>query len=153
MKKLSTDVQIYLGVILFRVGVEEDIPAISRIYEAAVETSSRLDHSVCGRLISSRDLFVAERDSAVIGFGALDLSSAEPLKWLYVTPEQQGHGTGAQLLDILETRAWEFGLQSLRVHAAPDAVQFYLKHGYHRVDYEQTSSHDHAGVELVKHRH
>jgi GNAT superfamily N-acetyltransferase len=137
---------------LLRPAVLEDKNAIEQIYKSCVSPYAELDNSTYDRLITSGGLFVAKKDGVVIGFAGLDLASTEPLKWLYVNPEQQGEGVGSKLLAFLESRAWKSGLQALRTHAAPDAVQFYLKHGYHRLDENETSSHDHAGVEMVKQR-
>ena len=99
---------------------------------------------------------VAEVEGAVIGFGGIDIDATEQLKWLYVLPEYQGAGIGARLLKELEQVGWTCGLSAIRLHAAPGAAEFYQRHGYSRVAEDDSEDnrvvHDHAGVEMIKHR-
>jgi GNAT superfamily N-acetyltransferase len=98
-------------------------------------------------------LIVAATDDQVIGFGGIDVTAAEQLKWLYILPDYQSSGLGSKILQQLEMIGWRCGLQRLRVHAAPGAVGFYERHGYVRVDQAQQTEHDHEGVEMVKSLH
>jgi len=50
----------------------------------------------------------------------------------------------------LESIGWEAGLDLLRVHSAPGAVNFYRRHGYRLVETAAQLGHDHEGVEMMK---
>jgi GNAT superfamily N-acetyltransferase len=71
---------------------------------------------------------------------------------LYVLPEYQGAGIGANLLRELEQVGWTNGLAVIRLHAAPGAVEFYQRHGYSLVAEDDRVVHDHEGVEMIKNR-
>ena len=95
-------------------------------------------------------IVIAEVLDRVIGFGGIDTTAREHLRWLYLLPEYQRSGVGSTILSELEHVAWTSGLQSIRLHATPNAVQFYSKRGYTPVPHNQQLVHDHEGVEMMK---
>jgi GNAT superfamily N-acetyltransferase len=101
--------------------------------------------------ITNGTVLVAEVDGRLVGFGGSDLKTLTQLKWLYVLPEAQGLGIGSALLESLETMAKSAGLDSWRLHAAPDATGFYMRHGYSEVPIDERQRHDHEGMEMMKH--
>jgi ribosomal protein S18 acetylase RimI-like enzyme len=94
-------------------------------------------------------MVVAEVNAQIAGFGGIDTSDVEQLKWLYVMPEYQGAGAGSELLKRLEEIGWARGLTAIRLHAAPGAFLFYRKHGYREVERDDVP-HDHDGIAMVK---
>jgi GNAT superfamily N-acetyltransferase len=101
-------------------------------------------------VIANGTVVVAEVDGRLVGFGGNDLKTITQLKWIYVLPETQGLGIGSALLERLETMAKSAGVDSLRLHAAPDATGFYMRHGYSEVPIDEKQRHDHEGVEMMK---
>jgi GNAT superfamily N-acetyltransferase len=130
-----------------RTAHREDKDSINRIYVATTGANRTPDWD---RLIQSDGLIVAATDDLIIGFGGIDVTAAEHLKWLYILPDYQSFGLGSRILHQLEMIGWRCGLQRLRVHAAPGAVGFYERNGYVRLDEAQQTAHDHEGVEMVK---
>src|SRR2546422_10818945 len=127
----------------------EDQDSIRQIYISAVGPQRRFNEH-WEQLIQAGGLLVAEMDDCIIGFGGIDVSATEQLKWLYLLPQRQGAGIGSQLLRRLESIGWEAGLNSIRLHSAPGAVEFYRRHGYRPVIRAHEIGHDHEGVEMVK---
>ncbi len=133
-----------------RIAQPEDKETIQRIYRAVVGLHSDQDEARWDRLIQQGGLVVAEAEGRIIGFGGMDVRDAEQVKWLYLLPQHQGAGLGSEILRRLESIGWEAGLDSLRVHSAPGAVNFYLRHGYRLVETAAQMGHDHEGVEMMK---
>lgn len=130
----------------------EDKEAIQRIYDAVVGPQANQDEASWDRLIQQGGLVVATDESGIVGFGGIDVNAAEQVKWLYLLPQNQRAGLGSELLRRLECIGWEAGLDSLRVHSAPRAVNFYRRHGYKMVESHEHTEHDHEGVEMTKAR-
>jgi len=128
----------------------EDKASIRRIYISVVGSQHGADETLWDQLMRAGGLLVAQTEDRIIGFGGIDVSAPEQLKWLYLLPEHQGKGVGSQLLQRLERIGWESGLNSLRLHSAPGAVKFYRRHGYKAVGGVEEIGHDHEGVEMVK---
>ena len=81
-----------------------------------------------GAELASWTSFVATVDgSGVVGVGALD--GAE-IKRVYVEPEAHGRGVGTALLDALEAKAAELGIDVVSLEASPSSAAFYLALGY-----------------------
>ena len=127
-----------------------DKPSIEGVYATIVGTSLVLDDEEWSRWFSQAGILVAEENNRIIGFGGIDVTAEEQLRWVYLLPEFQRGGVGSRILHELETMAWSSGLQSIRLHSTPGAVQFYAKRGYTRVPDHEHLGHDHDGVEMVK---
>ena len=127
-----------------------DRPSIESVYATVVRTSLVLSEDEWRRWFGLAGILVAEENSRVIGFGGIDVTAEEQLRWMYLLPEFQRGGVGSRILHELETLAWSSGLQSIRVHSTPGAIQFYAKRGYTRVPDQEQLGHDHEGVEMVK---
>jgi len=129
-----------------------DKNAIEKLYAVTTGTSLSLSDEEWYRWIDLQGVVIAELANQVIGFGGIDVTAREQLRWLYLLPEHQGAGFGSRILQELEQIAWRNGLQSIRLHSTPGAVQFYAKLGYTRVPTHEQFGHDHDGVEMVKFR-
>lgn len=127
-----------------------DKASIEGVYATVVGTSLVLADDEWRRWFTLAGIVVAEENNRVIGFGGIDVTAEEQLRWVYLLPEFQRGGVGSKILHELETMAWSSGLQSIRLHSAPGAVQFYAKRGYTRVPEQEQLGHDHDGVEMVK---
>jgi predicted N-acetyltransferase YhbS len=71
---------------------------------------------------------VADRDGAVIGFSAVDVSGAE-LQMLFVEPSAIGTGAGGALLADALGEPAAAGLAALLIESDPDAEPFYRRFG------------------------
>ena len=129
-----------------------DWDEIEKIYTSATGHQLTLKDEECLRLIALGGIVIAEAGNISIGFGGIDVKAREQLRWLYLLPEYQRAGFGSKILLELEEIGWRSGLQSIRLHSTPNAVQFYAKLGYHRVPVHEQFGHDHDGVEMVKTR-
>jgi putative acetyltransferase len=78
-------------------------------------------------------VLVAEIGSAVVGFAILDVESGALLA-LYIQPGQRGTGIGSTLLGHVETSASMNGADTVALLASHNAVGFYERHGYERVE-------------------
>jgi GNAT superfamily N-acetyltransferase len=65
----------------------------------------------------------------VAGFGHLNADTGA-VEAVYVSPTYAGDGVGTQLLEALESRAAERGLDELELVSSLNAVGFYEHHGY-----------------------
>lgn len=135
-----------------RTAKTEDRESIQRIYLAVVGPEASQDEAQWDDLIGAERLLIAQAENRIIGFGGIDVNAAEQVKWLYLLRQYQGAGLGWELLRRLEDIGWEAGLKSLRLHSAPEAVEFYRRHGYRAVEAAEQLAHDHAGIEMVKDR-
>lgn len=79
--------------------------------------------------LATRELFVAEWQGEVVGFGQLDPEKAE-IEACYVAPGAIGAGVGAALLFRMETEALRRGHCSVRLNSTLNAEGFYAKCGY-----------------------
>lgn len=127
-----------------------DRPSVQGVYATVVGTSFLLSDDEWRRWLGWDGIVVAEENNRVIGFGGIDTTAREQLRWIYLLPEFQRGGVGSKILHELESVAWSRGLPSIRLHSTPGAVQFYSKRGYTRVPDHEQLGHDHDGVEMVK---
>ncbi|MBN8740967.1 MAG: hypothetical protein BGP24_20600 [Lysobacterales bacterium 69-70] len=88
------------------------------------------------RLIEAGTVFVAEADGRLLGYGALDLP-ARLVEAIFVDPAAFGRGAGRALLQAVETRAVEEGLDELSVSSSLNAEAFYAAAGYVALEREQ----------------
>lgn len=128
----------------------QDKRSIRMIYLSATGGHDSLGDAYLDGLISEGGIFVAEQDGRIIGFGGIDLKTKEQIKYLYILPEHHKGGIGSKILTQLEVRGWEAGLESLRLHSSPAAVEFYRRNGYREVAEAEQIGHDHPGVEMIK---
>lgn len=81
------------------------------------------------RVLESQELFVAEREGRVVGWGQLDLETGT-VHSIYVAPEAAGHGVGSKLIAHLEAIAVQHGWKNLHLIATLNAIAFCEKMGY-----------------------
>jgi putative acetyltransferase len=77
--------------------------------------------------LSELDIWVAELDGVAAGWGAI---RGDTLEGLYTAPEFAGWGVGAALLEMLERRMRESGVDAVHAEASSNARAFYLRRGY-----------------------
>ena len=77
--------------------------------------------------LSEFEIWVAERDGVAAGWGAI---RGDTLEGLYTAPEFAGRGVGAALLEMLERRMRETGVDAIQAEASSNARAFYLRRGY-----------------------
>ena len=73
------------------------------------------------------EIWVAELDGVAAGWAAI---RCDTLEGLYTAPEFAGRGVGTALLEMLERRMRESGVDALRAEASSNARAFYLRRGY-----------------------
>lgn len=81
------------------------------------------------QLVSDWPFLVAERHGVLIGHGFLDASEGR-IEGMFVRPACQRHGVGGRILEALERRAQEMGLDRLELAATWNAVPFYRRAGF-----------------------
>ena len=89
--------------------------------------ASKLTLSGMERKLRELEVWVAELDGVVVGWGAI---RGDTLEGLYVAAEFAGQGMGAGLLGMLEGLMRERGFPSVRLEASSNARGFYLRRGY-----------------------
>lgn len=76
-------------------------------------------------------------DGEPIGTARLDLKGDRAVvRLVAVLPEHQRNGYGDLMDQMLTEKAWELGVKQMRVNAAPDAVGFYEKTGWHKESWD-----------------
>ena len=133
---------------IYRLAVREDA---SRLYdirrrsilELAAPTipaaeaqawAERLTLAGMERKLRELEVWVAERDGIVVGWGAI---RGGYLEGLYSAPEFAGQGVGAGLLEMVERLMRERSIQAVQAEASLNAREFYIRRGY-RVTGPQT---------------
>jgi putative acetyltransferase len=89
--------------------------------------ASQLTLSGMERKLRELEVWVAELDGVVVGWGAI---RGDSLEGLYVAAEFAGQGVGAGLLDRLEGLIRDREFPSVRAEASANARGFYLRRGY-----------------------
>jgi putative acetyltransferase len=77
--------------------------------------------------LSEFEIWVAELGGVAAGWGAI---RGDTLEGLYTAPESAGRGVGAALLEMLEQRMCESGVDAVHAEASSNARAFYLRRGY-----------------------
>ena len=95
--------------------------------EEATAWASRLTLAGMERKLRELEIWVAELDGAVAGWGAIRV---DYLEGLYIAPEFAGRGVGEELLGMLEWLMRQRGVPKVRAEASTNAVNFYLQRGY-----------------------
>ena len=127
---------------------EEDIEQLWQIYVAAIGEGAPRKDDYWRSLIAAGGMVVANSENHMVGFGAIDVSAREQIKYVYVAPGYQKLGIGAKLLSKLEEIGEGAGFTQLLLHANPQAVDFYKRAGYTAIESE--FEHDHEGVQMMK---
>jgi GNAT superfamily N-acetyltransferase len=89
---------------------------------------------------SEKDEFEAEAihlaawdaSGGLLGIGRLHRigKNCGQVRYMAVDPTRRSHGIGKAILQELEVRAIEAGIQEIKLNSRQDAVPFYLKNGY-----------------------
>jgi putative acetyltransferase len=82
------------------------------------------------RKIGEMEIWIAELDDTVMGWGAI---RGDRLEALYTDPRFAGRGVGSGLLRMLEALMRERGVPAVRAEASWNAEAFYLRRGYQTV--------------------
>jgi putative acetyltransferase len=96
--------------------------------------AERLTLAGMERKLRELEVWVAERDGIVVGWGAI---RGGYLEGLYSAPEFAGQGLGAGLLELVERLMRERGIRAVQAEASSNAREFYIRRGY-RVTGPQT---------------
>ena len=76
-------------------------------------------------------------DEQAIGTARLDLKGDYAVvRLVAISPEYQRNGFGEIMDKMLTEKCWELGVKQMRVNAAPDAVGFYEKTGWHKESWD-----------------
>jgi putative acetyltransferase len=89
--------------------------------------ASNLALSGMERKIQEMEIWVAELNSEIAGWGAIRV---DQLEGLYIDPAFAGRGIGTGLLLMLEDLMRSRGILEIRTAASSNAEGFYLRHGY-----------------------
>ena len=78
--------------------------------------------------------YLLKRDGVPLGTTRLDVreDGTSIFRLVAITAAEQGRGHGRVLSEMVEQRARDFGASTLFVNAAPTAVGYYEKTGWHR---------------------
>ena len=76
--------------------------------------------------------FAAFEEANIIGVGRLDHVDFGvcQIRFMAVQPTYQSNGIGANLMNTMETKAWNSGATEIILHAREHALGFYEKLGY-----------------------
>ena len=89
--------------------------------------AARLTRSGMAQKLRELEVWVAELDGTVVGWGAI---RDDRLEGLYAAPEFAGQGIGAGLLGMLEGLLREREFPAVHAEASSNARGFYLRRGY-----------------------
>ena len=104
------------------------------VRENRLATPARVTPSSYIPFLDSGCAWVAQGESTILGFAAIDLADASV--WaLFVSPAMEGRGVGRALHDHLVAAARRAGLPDLSLGTAPGtrAERFYVKAGWRRL--------------------
>ena len=121
----------------------EDVPAILRLIDAAVEHGCREHYTPAQRravfltyaeslfidVIQPYDTILAERERRPLGVAQLDPAMGR-LRALFVAPALQGQGLGGVLLTAVERLARAHGVREIDGAMSLNAVPFYRRAGF-----------------------
>jgi GNAT superfamily N-acetyltransferase len=83
-----------------------------------------------GKKFRELEIWVAEMDDEIVGWGAI---RANGLEGLYTDPSFADRGIGTALLRMLEGLIQARGNLEIRTIASPNAEDFYIRRGYERI--------------------
>eukprot|EP00118_Oscarella_pearsei_P008816 m.47350 g.47350 ORF g.47350 m.47350 type:complete len:164 (+) comp33775_c0_seq1:186-677(+) len=134
-----------------RHAVEDDADAIYKVHVSSIrrgtgghysaaeieEWSGRQNTDRYKTFIRRSEIYVAEKEGSIIGFGHIDLTEGcempnrlGQIRGLYVVPEEMGRGFGKVLLCELVDVAKKHGSQELTVLSTVNSVGFYKRQGF-----------------------
>jgi putative acetyltransferase len=99
----------------------------SMVTLAAEVWAAKLTLAGMERKLRDLEIWVAELDEAVAGWGAI---RGGYLEGLYTAPEFAGCGVGGDLLDMLERLMRARGIPAVESEASSNALAFYIRRGY-----------------------
>jgi putative acetyltransferase len=126
-----------------REATENDLLPITQLFYETVNTVNQKDYSkeqIAVWAESSRNVdywlnciqtqffIVAEKDSLIIGFASLDDNAC--IDFMYVHKDYQNIGVATELLDALESEAYENGFTGIWSDVSITAKPFFLKKGF-----------------------
>ena len=128
----------------------DDLEAVFALVARTIETSyagvygrTAIDHfhehhtrDEIRRAAEEGRTVLLEQDGCLLAIGAL---VGDHVDRVYVAPEQQGRGLGRRVMAVLEQRARQAGVRTIRLAASIPARVFYERLGYRLVSEE---SHD-----------
>jgi ribosomal protein S18 acetylase RimI-like enzyme len=120
-----------------------DNAAIAQVEHAAIMSHCAADYSArqletwCerhspeyyARVLETQELFVAEQEGRVVGFGQIDLETGQ-IKGIYVDPAASRKGVGEAILRHLEGIAKQHSWSTLRLVTSTSSVPFFEAQGY-----------------------
>ena len=132
-----------MPMIIIRRATEEDCSSIARLHTSAVRAipagyyaPEEIEAWAIPRKIESyqqftrsKEFYVATEGEIIVGFGILNRETKE-IEAVYASPEAKGQGVGLKLLQKLEEKGRELGLEALSLNASLNAVGFYQRAGY-----------------------
>jgi putative acetyltransferase len=132
-----------LGSVVMRTARFEEVPAILRLIDRAVERGCALEYDPSQRravflsygqhlfveALERFELIIADQDGGLVGAAQLDPADGR-LRALFVDGPAQGRGLGAALLAAVEARAARHGLRRLHGAMSLNAAPFYARQGF-----------------------
>lgn len=126
-----------------RKAATEDAPALTRIAHDAKRHWGYPEHwlkhwqadlTISPDFIAGNDVYVAEDESALVGFYALIIKKEKAeLDHLWVTPQYMGTGVGKELFLHAMQHAARQRVAEVEISSDPNAEGFYRKMGAHRI--------------------
>ncbi|MFC1974966.1 GNAT family N-acetyltransferase [Chloroflexota bacterium] len=89
-------------------------------------------------LAAEREIFVAVEDQMILGTASL---AGDTIYTVFVHPDHHGRGIGTELMEAIESRASEKGIQTVSLPSSTTAYQFYQRLGYREVKRVQSDEH------------
>jgi amino-acid N-acetyltransferase len=113
--------------------VTADIHAIRQLCEPLVTSRILLGKELVALYESVQEFLVAEDDGQLVGCGALHVmwQDLAEVRTLAVSETHRRQGIGAELLQHLEQRAKNLGIQ--RLFCLTFEVPFFVSHGYRQI--------------------
>jgi len=132
---------------LIRAANPDDAPALSALIQFTLRTTNATDYlsevieNVCRHFtpeqihqkLAEREIFIGFWDTEMAGTVSF---AGNRVYALYVLPAYQGQGIGARLIEHIEKRAMDGGLEELWLSSSLTARGFYEKCGYQMQNFE-----------------